>query len=120
MTIDAPELAYAPSTLSRPPSRVLPTTGRKRVALIIETSLAPGREILRGIASYLREEGPWSIAHEPRSLEQSVPLWLRSWRGDGIIARVQSPRVARAIANVGVPTIDVLGVVDGLPFPIVH
>jgi LacI family transcriptional regulator len=28
--------------------------------------------------------------------------------------------VARAIAAIGVPTVDVLGVVEGLPFPIVH
>jgi LacI family transcriptional regulator len=104
----------------RSPVRVSRSPGRKKVALIVETSLAPGREILRGIASYLREEGPWSIAHEPRALEQSVPRWLRTWRGDGIIARVQNQRVADAIAAVGVPTIDVLGVVDGLPFPLVH
>jgi LacI family transcriptional regulator len=120
MTIDAHNLAYGSVAVRGPSTHVRLPLGRKRVALIIETSLAPGREILRGIASYLREEGPWSIAHEPRSLEQSVPLWLRGWRGDGIIARVQSPRVARAIATVGVPTIDVLGVVDGLPFPVVH
>jgi LacI family transcriptional regulator len=90
------------------------------VALIVETSLAPGREILRGIARYVREEGPWSIAHEPRSLEESVPRWLQRWHGDGIIARVQDQRIARAIAAVGMPTVDVLGVVEGLPFPLVH
>jgi LacI family transcriptional regulator len=101
-------------------SRAARPAGRPRVALIVETSLAPGREILRGIATYVREEGPWSIAHEPRTLEQSVPHWLRSWRGEGIIARVQNQRIASAIAAMRVPTIDVLGVVDGLPFPIVH
>lgn len=98
--------------------RTLPK--RPRVALIVETSLAPGREILRGIARYVREVGPWSIAHEPRSLEESVPRWLQRWRGEGIIARVQDQRIARAIAAVGVPTVDVLGVVQGLPFPLVH
>jgi LacI family transcriptional regulator len=90
------------------------------VALIVETSLAPGREILRGIARYVREEGPWTIAHEPRTLEESVPGWLRRWKGDGIIARVQDQRLARTLAAIGVPTVDVLGVVDGLPFPLVH
>ena len=49
-----------------------------------------------------------------------MPRWLNTWRGDGIIARVQSQRVAEAIAAVGVPTIDVLGVVDGLSLPLVH
>ena len=120
MMVEGPQVADALANVRRHASRVVPTPGRKKVALIVETSLAPGREILRGIASYLRREGPWSIAHEPRTLEQSVPRWLRRWHGDGIIARVQSQRVAQAIAMVGVPTIDVLGVVDGLSFPIVH
>ena len=105
----------------RPPVRVPRSASDcPRVALIVETSLAPGREILRGIARYVREEGPWSIAHEPRTLEQSVPRWLRRWKGDGIIARVQDQRIARALASAGVPTVDVLGVVEGLPFPLVH
>src|SRR5437870_2623337 len=120
MMVEGPQVADALANVRRHASRVVPTPGRKKVALIVETSLAPGREILRGIASYLRREGPWSIAHEPRTLEQSVPRWLRRWHGDGIIARVQNQRVAQAIAMVGVPTIDVLGVVDGLSFPIVH
>src|SRR5262245_37555971 len=98
----------------------LPRPSRPRVALIVETSLAPGREILRGVARYVREDALWSLAHEPRALEESVPSWLKRWRGDGIIARVQDRAVARAIAAVGVPTVDVLGVVEGLSFPLVH
>lgn len=96
---------------------------RPRVALLIETSLAPGRDMLRGIAQYVREQGGlsgWSIYHEPRSLEQTVPSWLRRWEGDGIIARIQNRRIARAIANVNVPTVDVLGVVEQTGFPLVH
>src|SRR4051812_688442 len=67
---------------------------RPHVALIVETSLAPGRDILRGIARYVRAHGPWSTFHEPRSLEESVPDWLRAWDGDGIIARVQNRQIA--------------------------
>ena len=107
--------------MRRPPVRAVSSVPAwPRVALIVETSLAPGREILRGVARFVREKGPWSIAHEPRSLEQSVPRWLRRWRGEGIIARVSDQKLARAIAAAGVPTVDVLGVIDGLPFPLVH
>jgi len=108
-------------SVRRPPVRAVSSVPAwPRVALIVETSLAPGREILRGVARFVREKGPWSIAHEPRSLEQSVPRWLRRWKGEGIIARVSDQKLARAIAAAGVPTVDVLGVVDGLPFPLVH
>lgn len=91
-----------------------------RVALLVETSLSSGREILRGIARYVREHQPWALYHEAHGLEESVPRWLRRWKGDGIIARIQTRSMAQAIADSGLPTVDVLGVVPGLPFPLVH
>lgn len=93
---------------------------RPQVALIVETSLASGRDILSGVAQYVREHGPWAIYHEPRSLEEMVPRWLRRWQGDGIIARIQNRQIAKAVAEVGLPTVDVLGVVADCGFPLVH
>jgi LacI family transcriptional regulator len=93
---------------------------RPHVALLVETSLASGRDILRGIARYVREQGPWSIYHEPRSLEQKVPRWLRHWAGHGIIARIQNQAIAASVAAAAIPTVDVLGVVEGAGFPLVH
>jgi len=88
--------------------------------LLIETSLASGRDILRGVARYVREHEPWALYHEPHGLEESVPRWLRRWKGDGIIARVQSRRMARELAASGIPVVDTLGLVPNLPFPLVH
>lgn len=93
---------------------------RPHVALLVETSLASGRDILRGISRYVHESADWWLYHEPHGLDEAVPRWLRRWRGDGIIARIQSQRMADAIAACGVPTVDVLGVVPDLPFPVVH
>lgn len=90
------------------------------VALLVETSLASGRDILRGIARYVRDHTPWSLYHEPRSLEDALPPWFQDWDGDGIIARVQTPAMARSIAKTGIPTVDVLGVVPDCKFPLVH
>ena len=90
------------------------------VALIIETSLGSGRDILRGVARYVREHEPWALYHEPHGLEESVPRWLRRWNGDGIIARIQTRRIAQELAASGVPVVDVLGVVPDLAFPLVH
>ncbi len=95
-------------------------TPRPHVALLIETSLVPGRDILRGIARYLREHQPWALYHEPHGLTDSAPSWLRHWRGDGIVARIQTRAMAEAIRAAHIPTIDVLGVVPDLPFPLVH
>ena len=64
------------------------------VALLIETSRAYGRGLLRGIIRYQREHGPWSIYFQPRGINDPAPGWLRNWKGDGILARVR-PRRAR-------------------------
>jgi LacI family transcriptional regulator len=93
---------------------------RPHVALLIETSLASGRDILRGIARYLREHNPWSLYHEAHGLADSIPSWLSHWTGDGIIARVQSPQMAEEIRAVGVPVVDVLGAIELGSFPLVH
>lgn len=101
----------------RPP---LAVGDEPHVALIIETTLASGRDILCGIARYVRERGPWSLFHAPRSLDEPVPSWLKGWRGHGIIARVQSRAVADAVVATGLPVVDVLGNVPAAGFPLVH
>lgn len=90
------------------------------MALLVETSLASGREILRGIARYIREHEAWALYHEPHSLEESGPRWLRRWKGDGIIARIQTRLMAKELAASRIPVVNVLGVVPNLPFPLVH
>ena len=93
---------------------------RPQVALLIETSLEPGRGILRGISQFVREHEPWSILHEPRGLESSPPAWLARWRGDGIIARLSHERIAAAVLNTGIPAVDTLGMVRKPELPLVH
>src|SRR5436190_1137383 len=67
---------------------------RPHVALIIESSIEYGRGLLRGIARYLREHGPWSIFLEQRELGAALPDWIRAWDGDGIITRSDDPRLS--------------------------
>jgi LacI family transcriptional regulator len=104
----------------REPVKACRNRGRSHIALLIETSLGSGRDILRGIARYVREHEPWSLYHEPHGLEKSVPRWLHDWKGDGIIARIQSRRMAKELAATGIPVVDVLGLVPNLRFPLVH
>jgi LacI family transcriptional regulator len=99
------------------------TPKRPSVALIVETSLAPGREIVRGIARYMHEHGPWAIYHEPHSIEELQDAWLDDWKGDGIIARLKHDRIAREAEKAierGIPVVDVLGEVSDAKVPLVH
>ncbi len=92
----------------------------RKVGLLVETSHGSGREILRGIGEYAHRLGNFQLFHYPRGLEEGVPGWLADWDGDGIIARIQTPEVAEALANLSVPVVDVLGVVENAGFPLVH
>ena len=77
-----------------------------RVALVIETTRAHGRRILRGIGDYIRENGPWLIHVEPRSLVDAAPEWLSTWDGDGIIARVVDEASAAMLAKTRIPVVN--------------
>lgn len=76
---------------------------RPRVALLIESSRAYGRDLLIGIAKYIRIHGPWSIEFEEGDPGDHLPAWINRWKWDGIIARVKTPAMARAVrrANSG-------------------
>lgn len=101
------------------PSRSTPP----RVAVLVETQIGPGRDILRGIARYVRESGPWALHLESRAeqfVEGWTPTWLRDWKGNGIIARFETLSIVSAVRHAGVPAVDVLGDARQRPFPLVH
>ncbi len=78
-----------------------------QVALLIETSNAYGRGLLRGIVSYLREHRPWSLYVAEHGRGDKPPAWLADWTGDGVIARVENAAIARALSRLKIPVVDV-------------
>lgn len=88
------------------------------VALLIETSREYARGLLRGVARYNQEHGPWSVYFEPRGLHDPPPSWLAHWKGDGILVRIDDRRMADAIRKTGIPVVDVRGALPklGVPF----
>jgi LacI family transcriptional regulator, galactose operon repressor len=90
---------------------------RPRVALLVESSRAYGRGLLHGIAEYVRLHGPWSIYLAERGLGEAPPGWLKGWKGDGIIARIENRRIARAVSDLGLPTVDLRGLFTDLGVP---
>jgi len=93
---------------------------RPRVALLIESSRAYGRCLLLGVAKYVREHGPWSIFLQEGSLGVITPIWLKDWRGDGIIARVEDKRMADLIRRLGLPAVDLRNRLPNLGLPSVR
>ena len=95
-------------------------TGKKttpRVALLIESSRSYGRELLMGIARYVRIHGPWSIEFEEGDPGEHFPKWFDRWKWDGILARVSSPAMAEVLGRSGVPVVDLSASLPEARFP---
>ncbi|WP_286764245.1 MULTISPECIES: xylose operon transcription regulator XylR [Rhodopirellula] len=81
-------------------------TDTKCVALLIESSRAYGRGLLRGIAAYAQEQGDWSLRHQEMTINADPPSWLSRWKGHGVLVRAETPKMIEAIQDLGLPVID--------------
>jgi len=75
-----------------------------KVALLVETARGYGRDVLHGIVRYARLHGPWAFYVTPGDFVQSLPQ-MEEWGGTGIIARVETPQVAKAILATRLPVV---------------
>lgn len=91
----------------------------KRIALVIETSLASGRQIVVGVSRFLDEQNLWTVFQPTGPLGAMDVSALENWDGDGIIARIGDTNLLRIIEQKGLPTVDVLGNVESPNYPLV-
>lgn len=89
----------------------------RKVALMIETSNMYARDVLHGIRAWQREHGGWTIRLSEQGRGEGVPDWLRDWRGDGVIARVENERIAAALRRKRLPVVDVSAALPRPAFP---
>ena len=90
---------------------------RRKIALLVEWSRAYGRGVLRGIATYVRAHGTWKTYQTERRLCDAAPAWMRDWKGNGIIARIESQKLLKQIRRMDLPTVDLFehGRTGGFP-----
>lgn len=88
-----------------------------QVALLIESSRAYGRDLCRGIARYALERGTLTLFTQEQDIPRSIPEWLKSWRGDGILARIHNRTIAEQLLELKIPVVDLLcrEPYDGIP-----
>ena len=79
---------------------------RRSVALLIETSNGYARGLLEGVIAYTKEQGNWSVHLTEQERGTAPPAWLKSWDGDGIIARIETDHVGRSLKRLGLPIVD--------------
>jgi LacI family transcriptional regulator len=90
---------------------------RPKVALLVEMSGIYGRQILDGVARYVRSHRPWSVFLEQRELRAPAPSWLLQTRWDGILCRSTDRRLARALLRRRIPTVDLNDIYGDLGLP---
>lgn len=93
-------------------------TKRPVVALLIETSNAYCRELLRGIRDYLGEHDDWAV-HLTEHGRGGPAAWFAGWHGDGIIARIDTPAVEAEVRSKHLPVVNVSGSLLAPEFPAV-
>ncbi len=79
------------------------------VAVCVDKARAYGRKVLQGIADYAETVGRWSLHVDPEATGSYSADWLKNWRGDGILAYVESRATARRLRASGIPTVEVFG-----------
>jgi LacI family transcriptional regulator len=79
---------------------------RPGVALLVETSRAYGRELLRGVALFARTRTDWSLLHQEMTLDSAMPGCIASSALSGVIARVDTHTVD-PLRGLNVPIVDV-------------
>ena len=107
-----PEILYGPGEGRLYNGRVTRAAGRTRVphvAVCVDKSRSYGRGILRGIARYVETYGRWSLYIDPESAGTYSENWLRDWKGDGILAYIETSDLARRFLRSGIPTVELFG-----------
>ena len=79
---------------------------RRSVALLVETSNAYSRGLLEGVLAYVKQHANWSIFLTEQERGANPPRWLAKWRGDGIIARIETDNIAKVVTKTRLPVVD--------------
>ena len=88
-----------------------------RIALFL---LESKKEILLGIARYVRQHGPWKLYLQQTEDSQGLPQWLSKWQGEGIIGRIATEEAAKVIRSTGLPFVDVRGRIRDPQIPLIR
>lgn len=88
-----------------------------RVTLLVPAWNEYGRGIIEGVWQYAQEHGPWLLEMQPGEPDESTEI-PRGWTGDGMIASVQTRRLAAKMKALNVPIVNVSGSRrEGIDFP---
>lgn len=88
----------------------------REIALAFPVTAGVHQEVVHGIMDYAAQHAEWTFLCGSETLAMSV-LSLKGWPGHGVIANVVTRQEARAAARLGIPVVNLSGVLAdaGLP-----
>ena len=84
----------------------MPAPRTRHVALLVETSNAYARALLTGVRKYAEARTGWSMYLGEHSRHETDFSWLDGWRGDGVLARIETAPTAELVRRLDLPTVD--------------
>lgn len=77
-----------------------------KIVVLLESGRSFDRQLLQGIGQYSRLHGPWTFHIVSEGLDRQTPP-ARLWNGAGVIARLNSRRIVRAVSAARIPFVAV-------------
>ena len=78
----------------------------RNVAILMNTATSWSRSLIKGILNYTNDRERWNIYLKPQQNMDRIEL-PKNWKGDGIIARVYSERIASGLNELNLPVVNV-------------
>jgi LacI family transcriptional regulator len=78
----------------------------QQVAVLIETSNAYGRGLLRGVMAFVREHAYWIVQLAEHGRGEVERHELADWRGHGLLARIENSKIAAVVRSCARHTVD--------------
>jgi LacI family transcriptional regulator len=91
-----------------------------KVALLVESSRAYTRELLKGIAKYVRIHSSWSVEFQEGISAENIPKWFAGRKWNGIITEINNAILAETIKKSAIPVVDLYGDLPNSEFPVVR
>jgi LacI family transcriptional regulator len=90
----------------------------RNVAVIVETSNSYARGVLRGVHDYARSRQGWTLYLTEHGRHEIDLSFSGNWKFDGVIARIETDRMAQIIRAMDAPTVDVSAarLIEGIPW----
>lgn len=73
---------------------------------------------MRGVLRFYHENSNWSVYFQQQDLGAALPHWIKSWQGDGILARVNDRKTAVELMKTKLPLIDLRGATHAFGLPL--